>query len=145
VRHATIADIGGLLAIIEPLEQKGALVRRSRELLETEIDRFSVVEIDGMVVGCAGLYPYPDGTMAELAAVATHADYLGKGIAKRLLSHVESQAKSRGYGQLFVLTTQTAHWFLERGFVEGTLDDLPAEKQSLYNLQRRSKVFIKTL
>ena len=44
-----------------------------------------------------------------------------------------------------MLTTQTAHWFMEQGFSEGDLDALPPERQALYNLQRSSKVFRKTL
>jgi amino-acid N-acetyltransferase len=44
-----------------------------------------------------------------------------------------------------VLTTRTAHWFLERGFNEASIDELPMTKQQMYNYQRRSKVFIKPL
>jgi amino-acid N-acetyltransferase len=46
---------------------------------------------------------------------------------------------------LFVLTTRTAHWFIERGFVETSIDTLPTARRELYNLQRRSKVLVKTL
>jgi len=60
LREATIADVGGLLALIEPLEAQGVLVRRPRELLEREIDRFVVAEHDGAIIGCAALYPFPN-------------------------------------------------------------------------------------
>ena len=59
LRAATIEDVGGVLALIAPLEADGSLVKRGRELLEMEIDRFSVIEHDGLIVGCAALYPYP--------------------------------------------------------------------------------------
>lgn len=42
LRKATIEDVGGLLELIEPLEEAGILVRRSREKLEREIDYFTV-------------------------------------------------------------------------------------------------------
>ena len=44
-----------------------------------------------------------------------------------------------------MLTTQTAHWFIEQGFTEAPRDALPAARQALYNLQRNSKVFRKSL
>ena len=44
VRRATINDIGGILELIRPLEQQGILVRRSREQLEMEIDKFTIIE-----------------------------------------------------------------------------------------------------
>ena len=50
-----------------------------------------------------------------------------------------------GLNRVFVLSTQTAHWFLEQGFVESSRDQLPGHRQALYNLQRNSKVFFKAL
>jgi amino-acid N-acetyltransferase len=44
-----------------------------------------------------------------------------------------------------VLTTQTAHWFLERGFQPIGINDLPPKKQQMYNYQRNSKAFVKLL
>ncbi|MDF1527757.1 MAG: amino-acid N-acetyltransferase, partial [Sedimenticola sp.] len=59
IRNARIDDIGGILELLGPLEADGTLVRRSRDLLETEIERFTVVELDGMIIGCASLHTYP--------------------------------------------------------------------------------------
>jgi amino-acid N-acetyltransferase len=144
LRDARPDDISGLVALIAPLEEDGSLVRRSRELLEREINRFSMVEHDGLIVGCAALYPYGDD-QAELACVAVHPNYRRWGYGEQLLKHVETRARALGIKRLFVLTTVTPHWFKERGFVEQSIDQLPAEKRLLYNLQRRSKVFVKTL
>ena len=60
LRNATIDDVGGILAIIEPLEEQGVLVRRSRERLESEIERFVVAEYDNHIIGCAALYAFPE-------------------------------------------------------------------------------------
>jgi len=144
-RTARIDDVGGLLELIEPLEEKGVLVRRSRELLETEIDCFTLMERDGMVIACAALYPYPQEAMGELACVVVHPDYRSSERGARLLAHMEQTAKAQGITQLFLLTTQTAHWFLERGFVPADLKDLPMRKRELYNYRRNSKVCIKRL
>lgn len=145
LRQAIIDDVGGILALIEPLEQEGVLVRRSRELLEMEIDRFAVLEHDGVIIGCAALYPFPGEEAAELACLAIREGYRSAGRGEALLRHMERQARQRGIGQLFVLTTRTAHWFVERGFAEAGVERLPKAKQGLYNYQRRSKVFIKTV
>jgi amino-acid N-acetyltransferase len=144
-RTARIDDVGGLLELIEPLEEKGVLVRRSRELLETEIGGFTLMERDGMVIACAALYPYPQESMAELACLVVHPDYRGSDRGGRLLNHMEAAAKAQGIEQLFILTTQTAHWFRERGFVQAGLKDLPMRKRELYNYRRNSKVFFKRL
>lgn len=145
VRVATIDDIGGILGLIEPLEQQGSLVRRSRERLEAEIDHFTVIERDGAILACIALYPYADNATAEVACVATHPDYRNGSRASVLLSAVEEKARKAGLESLFVLTTQTAHWFVEKGFEQQGIDALPMEKKALYNYQRNSKVFFKTL
>jgi len=144
LRSAKMEDVVGVLELLAPLEEKGILVRRGREVLETEIDRFRILVKDGMVLGCAALYPY-DNHMAELACVAIHNDYRGGDRGDRLLKTLETEAKNQGIKQLFVLTTQTALWFEERGFKAASVDILPREKQGMYNFQRNSKVFVKSL
>jgi len=144
LRGARMDDVMGILELLSPLEEKGILVRRSRKVLETEIDRFRVLVKDGMVLGCAALYPY-DNEMAELACVAVHQEYRSGKRGDRLLNTLVSEAKNQGIKQLFVLTTRTAQWFEERGFKAANIDDLPQQKKELYNYQRNSKVFIKAL
>jgi amino-acid N-acetyltransferase len=145
LRAARIDDVTGILELIRPLEEKGVLVRRSRERLEIEIERFVLTERDGLITACAGLYPYPEDGMAELACLAVHPEYRAGGRGDRLLAHLEGVARALGIGRLFVLTTQTAHWFRERGFEPASLEALPMQRQALYNLRRNSQVFIKTL
>ena len=145
VREASIDDVGGLIDLIAPLEQAGVLVRRSRELLESEIERFSVIERDNAIIGCAALYPFHNEHVGELAGIAVSDEYRGGERGDSLLEHITERAKAIGLNELFVLTTRTAHWFLERGFVERDLSALPSERQALYNFQRNSKVFFKVL
>ncbi|MEK7990376.1 MAG: amino-acid N-acetyltransferase [Thiotrichaceae bacterium] len=145
IRQASIQDIGGLLELIDPLEQAGVLVRRSREKLEMEVEQFTIQERDGMIVACAALYPFAHEKTAELACFAVHEKYRGMRKGDAILAYLELLAKDQGLESLFVLTTRTAHWFIERGFVEIVPDMLPTERQTLYNLQRNSKVFIKYL
>jgi amino-acid N-acetyltransferase len=145
LRDATIEDVGGILQLLQPLEAEGILVRRSRELLEREIGRFVVLEHDHRIVGCAALYPFADEKAAELACLAVQPSYRNHGYGDVLLKHIAARAQALRLHKLFVLTTRTAHWFIERGFKEVDVDQLPAQKKTLYNYQRRSKVFVRSL
>jgi amino-acid N-acetyltransferase len=145
LREATIEDIGGILEVLRPLEEKGVLVRRSRELLEREINRFVVLEHDHRIVGCAALYPFSNAASAELACLAVELQSRGSGYGEVILNHMISIAKSQKVKKLFVLTTRTAHWFIERGFNEADITALSTQKKSLYNWQRKSKVFVRKI
>jgi amino-acid N-acetyltransferase len=145
IRPARIDDVGGILELIEPLEQSGVLVKRSRELLEQEIDRFSVVERDQTVIGCAALYPFRRERIAELACVAVHPAYRDGGRGDALLDFVEQRARDAQMQGLFVLSTRTSHWFRERGFEQASVDHLPRRRRDLYNWRRGAKVFVKAL
>lgn len=144
LRPATIKDVGGILALIEPLEEQGVLVHRSRELLEAEIEQFIVTEREGMIIACAALYPQ-DTQSGELACLATHPDYRNNNRGQLMLELIERNARKLGLSRLFVLTTKSPHWFVERGFLPSSVDELPERKKSLYNYQRNSKIFVKPL
>lgn len=144
VRPARPRDVPTLLRILEPLERKGLLVHRSRELLEEDIDHFVVVERDGLIMGCAALYPFPDERVGELACLAVHPDHRQSGRGEVLLHAIERRARDAGLKQLLVLTTQGEHWFAERGFVRGRPVDLPNGRKR-YDRKRKSKVLKKPL
>ena len=145
LRGARIDDVGGILELLEPLEQNGVLVRRSRELLENEIQRFVIIERDGMVIACAALYPFVADHTGELACVAVHPHYRNSERGLQMLRYLERRAREQGLKTLFVLTTHTAHWFREQGFDPAGVEALPEQRQQLYNWQRNSKVFVKNL
>ncbi len=145
LRQATIDDVGGILQLIEPLEAGGTLAKRSRELLEIEIDRFIVLEHDQLIVGCAALYPSVEEQSGELACLAVHPHFQNAGGGEMLLRAVEKRARGLKLNRLFVLTTVTSHWFIEHGFESAPLSVLPARKAALYNYQRNSRVLQKVL
>lgn len=145
LREASIEDVAAIVGLIAPLEADGTLVRRGRERLEMEIGRFSVLEHDGVILGCAALYPFDQERAAELACLVVDPDYRRAGYGEQLLRHMEARARQAGLKRLFVLTTRTSHWFIERGFAEVGVASLPHEKRELYNWQRRSKVLAKLL
>ncbi|ELH9514076.1 amino-acid N-acetyltransferase [Salmonella enterica] len=145
IRRATINDIGGILELIRPLEQQGILVRRSREQLEMEIDKFTIIQRDNMTIACAALYPFVEEKIGEMACVAVHPDYRSSSRGEILLERIAAQARQMGLSKLFVLTTRSIHWFQERGFTPVDIELLPESKKKMYNYQRRSKVLIADL
>jgi amino-acid N-acetyltransferase len=145
IRQADAGDIAGILELIEPLEKQGVLVERSREKLELEIDHYTLMQRDNVIIGCAALYSFADEDAAELACFAIHPEYHRQGMGEQLFNLMETIARRDGLKKLFVLTTQAEHWFLERGFSECLLEDLPVKKQDLYNYQRKSRVLMRTI
>lgn len=144
IRRASIDDVVGLLELLTPLEEQGILIQRSRERIEQEINHYCVIERDGMILGCAALYPL-DEQSAEIACVAVHPDYRSGNRGADLLTFLQKQAVKLGLSKLFVLTTRTAHWFVEQGFVEVNADHLPQPRRTEYNNGRNSKVLEKLL
>jgi amino-acid N-acetyltransferase len=145
IRPATSEDVPGILQILEPLEQQGVLVPREREMLERDIGHFFVLEAEGNILGCAALYPFAEHKTAELAALAVNPFYQDGGRGERLLDYAIAKARGMGLKTLFVLSTRTTHWFIERGFAETETAWLPEKKAALYNYDRKSKIFVRSI
>ncbi|TRX02555.1 amino-acid N-acetyltransferase [Candidatus Methylobacter oryzae] len=145
LRPATLNDIGGILELIKPLEQQGKLAKRSREKIEMEIADYIVIERDGLIIGCMALHPDLQGRFGAIACLAVHADYRGSHRGNRMLEYVYRRAAELRLKRLFVLSTQTMHWFIERGFLSSSISDLPDQLKTLYNPQRNSKILCKDM
>ena len=145
LRDAKLEDVGGILALIEPLEADGTLVKRGRERLEREIGNFLVIEHDGVIVGCAALYPFDGDRAAELACLAVAPEARDAGHGERLLRACEERARGLKIRKFFALTTRAEHWFLAQGFRAADPAALPGERRALYNWKRGSKVFLKRI
>jgi amino-acid N-acetyltransferase len=145
LREATADDVGGILQLIEPFERDGTLVRRERHEIERDIAFYSVVEHDGIIFGCAALYPYPEQRTAEMAALTVSPLSQGQGDGERLLKRIEQRARAQRLDSIFVLTTRTMHWFIKRGFAPVDPDWLPEARKRKYNWDRRSQVLVKKL
>jgi amino-acid N-acetyltransferase len=145
LREATADDIGGILQLIEPFERDGTLVKRSRTEIERDVGQYTVIEHDGVIFGCAALYPYPEAKTAEMAALTVSPQSQSQGDGERILKRIEQRAKASGLESIFVLTTRTMHWFLRRGFQQVNPDWLPEARKRKYNWDRKSQVLVKKL
>lgn len=143
LRAATLSDIAGIVELIKPLEQQGILASRSREKIEMELADYIVIERDGLIIGCSALHI--QGIYGICACLAVHADYRGAARGNRLLNAVHNKAKQLAIDTLFVLSTQTMHWFIERGFLPSDINSLPDSLKALYNPQRNSKILCKKM
>ncbi|CAL4325280.1 amino-acid N-acetyltransferase [Buchnera aphidicola] len=142
IRRANIHDIGGILELIRPLEREGILVRRSREQLEIEVDKFTIIERDNLTIACAALYPFFKEMIGEMACVAVHPDYRNSSRGDSLLKSIKLNAINMKLRKIFVLTTKSIHWFQERGFVLVNVDMLPESRKKMYNYHRCSKILM---
>ena len=145
LQEATADDVGGILQLIEPFERDGTLVRRERTEIERDIANYTVISHDGVIFGCAALYPYPEARTGEMAALTVSPEVQGQGDGERMLKRVEQRARAQGLDSIFVLTTRTMHWFIKRGFVLVDPDWLPDARKRKYNWDRRSQVLVKKL
>ena len=145
LHEASADDVGGILQLIEPFERDGTLVRRERTEIERDIANYTVIEHDGVIFGCAALYPYPEARTAEMAALTISPQVQGQGDGERILKRIEQRARTAGLDSIFVLTTRTMHWFLKRGFVAVDPEWLPDARKRKYNWDRRSQVLVKKL
>ncbi|MGL4667181.1 MAG: amino-acid N-acetyltransferase [Saezia sp.] len=145
LRPSTIEDVPAIIQLIEPLEQAGIMIKRNRSDIESDINAYTVIEHDGVLFGCAAFYPYPEAQTAELAALAIMQQVQQHGYGDLLLKKFEERASSLGFKSIFVLTTQTMHWFIDRGFKSVEPTWLPEEKLKKYNWERRSQVLVKQL
>ena len=145
LREATPDDVGGILQLIEPFERDGTLVRRERHEIERDVANYTVIEHDGIIFGCAALYPYPEAKTGEMAALTVAPDSQSQGDGERMLKRIEQRARAIGLDSIFVLTTRTMHWFIKRGFHPVDAEWLPEARKRKYNWDRRSQVLVKKL
>ncbi|MCK5735658.1 MAG: amino-acid N-acetyltransferase [Spirochaetaceae bacterium] len=144
LRPMESSDVPGILEIMQPLIAEGVLVDRSREDLEDKQDDYWVYAMDGVVHGCAALH-FRNERSAEIAGVAVDPRYAQLGIGAKLITRLSEKAAEDGFRQIFVLTTHAADWFLSRGFKEGSVADLPAERREDYDSRRKSRILVKNL
>ena len=145
LREATADDVGGILQLIEPFENDGTLVKRSRTEIERDAGNYTIIEHDGVIFACAALYPYPEARTAEMAALTVSPEVQGQGDGERVLKRIEQRAKAAGLDSIFVLTTRTMHWFIKRGFSQVDPEWLPEARKRKYNWDRKSQVLVKKL
>ncbi|KAI5075625.1 hypothetical protein GOP47_0009701 [Adiantum capillus-veneris] len=144
-RLANVSDVPKIEELLQPLEESGVLIKRTREQLSKDVGSFIVVERDASIIACAALLPYHRERCAEVAALAVASECRGHGQGDKLLDYMENKALNMGLEKLFLLTTRTADWFVRRGFSQCTIDNIPEDRRAKIDLTRGSKYYMKKL
>jgi amino-acid N-acetyltransferase len=144
LRPATQDDITGIINLIKPLEKQGVLIVRDEKNIKKDLKNFIVAEIDGQIIGCTAIYSITP-KVAEIACLVVESSHQGDEIGIQLLDKIEQQAKLLNHNEVFILTTQTNHWFKEQGFHNVDVSYLPEQKLISYNKTRKPKILIKKL
>jgi amino-acid N-acetyltransferase len=141
-RAMTRDDVPAVLSLMNPFVEKGILLPRTSEELETEAEDFVVYEIDGGIRACAALHAYEEN-MGEIAALAVDDACAHMGIGPKLMEQLVAKAEERKFSSVFVLTTQTADWFERFGFKSCKIDRLPAKRREKWSEKRGSRMLIR--
>eukprot|EP00934_Nitzschia_sp_Nitz4_P003760 Nitzschia sp. Nitz4//scaffold8_size234185//167436//169205//NITZ4_001281-RA/size234185-processed-gene-0.342-mRNA-1//1//CDS//3329559878//3750//frame0 len=144
IRRATINDVNGVHELISPLIQRGTLVDRPKAVLERDISQYHVYTRDDLIVACGQLKMFENG-YAEIGCLVVNPKYRASGRGDAMLAYLERLCILQGVSQVFVLSTQTMEWFVERGFDSITVDKLPPSRQATYNPSRASKIYMKKI
>lgn len=143
IRPAIPADAYSIFNITRNAARTEALLERTKEYIDREIDNFLVFEIDGSIIGCIHIENYEGGRVIEIGSVYVLPFYQKKGVGRRMIEYVCRESKSNGTERVFALTTQATKFFgAVCEFKEGSYDDLPdARAKEAQANGRNSKVF----
>jgi len=142
IQPATVNDVNAIFEVISPLVEKGILVERTKAALERDIEQYHVYTRDDLLIACGQLKMFEDG-YAEFGCLVVNPLYRAKGRGDAMLGYLERLCVQAGATNLFVLSTQTMEWFVERGFDEAGVECLPPSRQATYNHDRGSKIYTK--
>jgi len=144
IRRGDVNDVSGIYDLIDPLVRSGTLVERPKSKLEKEILSYYVYTRDGLIVATGQLKRF-EGGFAEIGCLVVSKDYRRGGKGDAMLGYLERLSLQCGAKKVFVLSTQTMEWFVERGFREVPVESLPPSRQALYNKKRKSKIYMKEI
>jgi amino-acid N-acetyltransferase len=133
-------DLPDILRLMEPLMQKGALIRRNPEQIQEKKNDYAVLVIDGSIRACGALHDLGE-SQGEIAAIATDPQYSDLGLGRKIVGFFIEKARKSRMKRVFVLTTQSQDWFESLGFKETSVETLPEQKRKTYDQSRNSKVF----
>ena len=147
VRPAKKKDIRSIQVLTKNAVDNNELVKRTRTVIEKNLNDYYIFEIDKNPVACVALHMYPEVNKGELACLYVSPSHDNQGIGQKMIQFVENKARELGISELLTLSTQAFTYFQSKGgFTEGTPDDLPPMRREKYDASgRNSKVLVKKL
>jgi amino-acid N-acetyltransferase len=132
-----------ILDLIEPFVEEGKILPRTFEQINSNIDDFVFLRNFDNLVACAGLKDCKEGDMGEIYALAVSKEVQNQGFSAKLLDEIMQKARVSNFSKIFALSKHNAQWFLNQGFVQMQISELPKKRQALFNHQRNSSIFFK--
>ena len=149
IRKAHPSDVPALLSMMQQSVDEAALVPRSREQIQSSIQDFFVLELDGNPIGSVAVHAYEEenAKIAELACLFVRRSHKNKNHGRKLVAFAEETARQRGCEIIFALSTQAFRFFEEKmGYSVSGPDALPPSRRAKYDASgRNSKVLTKRL
>jgi amino-acid N-acetyltransferase len=147
VRRALKKDVRSIMQLTKNSVASEELMKRTRSMIEKQLNDYYIFEIDKNPVACVALHVYPEQKKGELAYLYVNSSHENQGIGRTLIQFVENKARELGLNELLTLSTQAFTYFQSKGgFIEGSPDDLPPARREKYDQSgRKSKVLVKKL
>jgi amino-acid N-acetyltransferase len=123
VRNARIADARAICSLISNYAERDRMLARSMADIYENLHSFTVVELNGTVVGCCALaIIWAD--LAEIKSLAVDEAKKGSGVGKLLVNTALKRARQLGLARVFALTLNP-DFFEKLGFQIIEKDSLP--------------------
>ncbi len=143
IRPATHADIDELYLLIHRAVEDEELIERSRAEIQSVIQDYVVIEIDGNIVGCVAVHPHPEGDRGELACLYVKRGHTGQGYGSTLVKAAAERARQLGFSRLYALSTQAAGYLEREGFTRSNdFNLLPADRREKWAVNGRNAVLL---
>ncbi len=148
IRKATQADVPFIYSLTRTAVKQDALLQRTLQSIEENIEQFYVFEIDENIIGCVHLITYEDAPdIAEIGSLFVLPLYHKRGIGKKMVNYACLMAKEQGATTIVALSTQNFGFFTKAcDFSEDEKSILPAPRLAAYEANgRNAKILSKKL
>src|SRR5712691_11624288 len=103
IRKAALADIPGLLGLINAYASQGIMLPRTEFEMAENIRDFRAAFDEGRLVGCGALHFYTP-TSGEIRSLAVEPGLKTKGIGRKLVEALEAEARDQDLHAVFAFT-----------------------------------------
>ena len=131
--------------LIQPFVKQGHILPRTVEQIRENLADFVFLRNFDKMVACAGLKDCKTGKMGEIYALAVSKEMQNQGISAKLLEKIIEKAHKDNFSKIFALSKHNSNWFIKQGFEQMKVADLPKKRQIVFDHQRNSAIFFKTL
>lgn len=123
IRKAKVKDTVKIAELINFYAKQGIMLPKPLSRIYENIRDFSVIEIEGNIIGCAALHIYWEN-LAEVRSLVVAEENQGKGFGETLVKNLLDEAKQYSISTVFALSYKPK-FFQKLGFYEVEKESLP--------------------